>query len=170
MNKDIATPMRTKEILEKHGFSFKKSLGQNFLIDPNVLGNIVSHAGLSKETGLIEIGPGIGALTEHLARSAGKVVAFEIDGRLLPVLEDTMSPYDNVTVVHEDILKTDLAQAMEDHFADYEEVVFVANLPYYVTTPISMKHLLETVPVPGMIIMMQKLLADRITPVPGTTA
>lgn len=170
MNKDIATPMRTKEILEKHGFSFKKSLGQNFLIDPNVLANIVSHAGLTKETGVIEIGPGIGALTEHLARSAGKVVAFEIDGRLLPVLEDTMSPYDNVTVVHEDILKTDLAQAMEDHFADYEEVVVVANLPYYVTTPIIMKFLLEKVPVTGMIIMMQKEVADRITAVPGTKA
>ena len=170
MNKDIATPMRTKEILEKHGFSFKKSLGQNFLIDPNVLGNIVSHAGLSRETGVIEIGPGIGALTEHLARSAGKVVAFEIDGRLLPVLEDTMSPYDNVTVVHEDILKTDLALAMTDHFADYEEVVVVANLPYYVTTPIIMKFLLEKVPVTGMIIMMQKEVADRITAVPGTKA
>ena len=170
MNKDIATPMRTKKILEKHGFSFKKSLGQNFLIDPNVLVNIVSHAGLSKETGVIEIGPGIGALTEHLARQAGKVVAFEIDGRLLPVLEDTLSPYDNVTVVHEDILKTDLEQAMNDHFADYEEVVVVANLPYYVTTPIIMKFLLEKVPVTGMIIMMQKEVADRITAIPGTKA
>lgn len=170
MNKDIATPMRTKQILEKHGFSFKKSLGQNFLIDPNVLSNIVSHAALTKETGVIEIGPGIGALTEHLARQAGKVVAFEIDGRLLPVLEDTMSPYDNVTVVHEDILKTDLEQAMKDHFADYEDVVVVANLPYYVTTPIIMKFLLEKVPVTGMIIMMQKEVADRITAIPGTKA
>lgn len=170
MNNDIATPMRTKKILEKHGFSFKKSLGQNFLIDPNVLVNIVSHAGLSEKTGVIEIGPGIGALTEHLARQAGKVVAFEIDGRLLPVLADTMSPYDNVTVVHEDILKTDLKQAMKDHFADYEEVVVVANLPYYVTTPIIMKFLLEQIPVTGMIIMMQKEVAERITAVPGTKA
>ena len=104
MNKEIATPVRTKEILEKHGFSFKKSLGQNFLIDPNVLGNIVSHASLTKRTGVIEVGPGIGALTEHLAKSAGKVVAYEIDGRLLPVLDDTLAPYDNVTVVHQDIL------------------------------------------------------------------
>ena len=170
MNKDIATPMRTKEILEKHGFSFKKSLGQNFLIDPNVLGNIVSHAGLSKKTGVIEIGPGIGALTEHLARSAGKVVAYEIDGRLLPVLEDTMSPYDNVTIIHQDILEADLKQAMTEHFADYEEVVVVANLPYYVTTPIIMKFLLEQVPVSGMIIMMQKEVADRITASPSTKA
>lgn len=170
MMKDIATPMRTKEILEKHGFSFKKSLGQNFLIDPNVLANIVSHAGLTKSTGVIEIGPGIGALTEHLARSAGKVVAFEIDGRLLPVLEDTMSPYNNVTVIHQDILQADLKQTMTDHFADYDEVVVVANLPYYVTTPIIMKFLLEQVPITGMIIMMQKEVADRITASPGTKA
>ena len=108
MNKDIATPVRTKEILDKYGFSFKKSLGQNFLIDPNILRNIISHAGLSEKTGVIEIGPGIGALTEHLARNAGKVVAFEIDGRLFPVLEDTLSPYDNVTIVHQDILEADL--------------------------------------------------------------
>ncbi len=170
MNKEIATPVRTKEILEKHGFSFKKSLGQNFLIDPNVLGNIVSHASLTKRTGVIEVGPGIGALTEHLAKSAGKVVAYEIDGRLLPVLEDTLAPYDNVTVVHQDILEVDLEQAMAEHFADYDQVVVVANLPYYVTTPIIMKFLLEKVPVTGMIIMMQKEVADRITASPGTKA
>ncbi|WP_342513922.1 16S rRNA (adenine(1518)-N(6)/adenine(1519)-N(6))-dimethyltransferase RsmA [Sporosarcina sp. FSL K6-1522] len=170
MNKDIATPVRTKEILDKHGFSFKKSLGQNFLIDPNILRNIVSHAGLSEKTGVIEIGPGIGALTEHIARSAGKVVAFEIDGRLLPVLEDTLSPYDNVTIIHQDILEADLAQVMVDYFADYDDVVVVANLPYYVTTPIIMKFLLGKVPVSGMVIMMQKEVADRITASPGTKA
>ncbi|MBO0602901.1 16S rRNA (adenine(1518)-N(6)/adenine(1519)-N(6))-dimethyltransferase RsmA [Sporosarcina sp. E16_3] len=170
MNKDIATPVRTKEILAKYGFSLKKSLGQNFLIDPNILRNIISHAGLSEKTGVIEIGPGIGALTEHLARSAGKVVAFEIDGRLLPVLEDTLSPYDNVTIVHQDILEADLLQVMKDHFADYEDVVVVANLPYYVTTPIIMKFLLGKVPVAGMVVMMQKEVADRITAVPGTKA
>ncbi|MBO0588066.1 16S rRNA (adenine(1518)-N(6)/adenine(1519)-N(6))-dimethyltransferase RsmA [Sporosarcina sp. E16_8] len=170
MNKDIATPVRTKEILAKYGFSLKKSLGQNFLIDPNILRNIISHAGLSEKTGVIEIGPGIGALTEHLARSAGKVVAFEIDGRLLPVLEDTLSPYDNVTIVHQDILEADLLQVMQDHFADYEDVVVVANLPYYVTTPIIMKFLLGKVPVAGMVVMMQKEVADRITAVPGTKA
>lgn len=170
MNKDIATPVRTKAILEKHGFSFKKSLGQNFLIDPNVLVNIVSHAGLSKKTGVIEIGPGIGALTEHLARAAGKVVAFEIDGRLLPVLKDTLSPYDNITVVHQDILEVDLHAALVEHFEGYDEIVVVANLPYYVTTPIIMKFLLEKVPITGMVIMMQKEVADRITAVPGTKA
>lgn len=170
MYKDIATPVRTKEILVKHGFSLKKSLGQNFLIDPNILRNIISQAGLSEKTGVIEIGPGIGALTEHLARSAGKVVAFEIDGRLLPVLEDTLSPYDNVTIVHQDILETDLLQVMKDYFEDYEDVVVVANLPYYVTTPIIMKFLLGKVPISGMVIMMQKEVADRITAVPGTKA
>ena len=170
MNKDIATPVRTKEILDKHGFSFKKSLGQNFLIDPNILRNIVSHADLTKKTGVIEMGPGIGALTEHIARSAGKVVAFEIDGRLLPVLEDTLAPYDNVTIIHQDILDADLTQVMTEHFADYDDVVVVANLPYYVTTPIIMKFLLGKVPITGMVIMMQKEVADRITAVPGTKA
>lgn len=170
MNKDIATPVRTREILEKYGFSFKKSLGQNFLIDPNVLKNIVSHAGLSEKVGVIEIGPGIGALTEHLARNAGKVVAFEIDGRLLPVLEDTLSPYTNVTIIHQDILEADLVQVMKEHFANYDQVVVVANLPYYVTTPIIMKFLLGNVPVSGMIVMMQKEVADRITASPGTKA
>ena len=170
MNKDIATPVRTNEILKKHGFIIKKSLGQNFLIDPNVLRNIVSHAELSVKTGVIEVGPGLGALTEHLARSAGKVVAFEIDDRLLPVLEDTLSPYDNVTIIHQDILKADLLQVMKDHFEGYDEVVVVANLPYYVTTPIIMKFLLGKVPVSGMIIMMQKEVADRITASPGTKA
>lgn len=170
MNKDIATPMRTKEILEKHGFSFKKSLGQNFLIDTNTLGNIVSHANLSKKVGVIEIGPGIGALTEHLARAAGKVVAYEIDGRLLPVLEDTLAPYENVTIVHDDILNVNLKEALTEHFSEYEEVIVVANLPYYVTTPIIMKFLLEKVAISGMIIMMQKEVADRITATPGTKA
>lgn len=170
MTKDIATPVRTKEILEKHGFSFKKSLGQNFLIDPNILRNIVSHANLSEKTGVIEIGPGIGALTEHLARNAGKVVAFEIDGRLLPVLEDTLSPYDNVTIIHQDILEADLTTVTQEQFADYEDIVVVANLPYYVTTPIILKFLHSKVPISAMVIMMQKEVADRITAHPGTKA
>ncbi|MFC5603617.1 16S rRNA (adenine(1518)-N(6)/adenine(1519)-N(6))-dimethyltransferase RsmA [Sporosarcina koreensis] len=170
MNRDIATPIRTKEILEKHGFSFKKSLGQNFLIDPNILRNIVSHAELTEKTGVIEIGPGIGALTEHLARTAGKVVAFEIDGRLLPVLEDTMSPYDNVTIINQDVLEADLNKVVEEQFSEYDDIVVVANLPYYVTTPIIMKFLLGKVPIRGMVIMMQKEVADRITASPSTKA
>lgn len=170
MIKDIATPVRTKAILEKHGFSFKKSLGQNFLIDPNVLRNIVAHGELSEKTGVIEIGPGIGALTEHLARNAGKVVAFEIDGRLLPVLEDTLAPYQNVTVIHQDILEASLEEVIAEQFSDYDEVVVVANLPYYVTTPIIMKFLMEKVPITRMVIMMQREVADRIAAQPGTKA
>lgn len=170
MHKDIATPKRTQAILEKHGFSFKKSLGQNFLIDPNVLENIVSHAGLTEKVGVIEIGPGIGALTEPIARRAGKVVAYEIDGRLLPVLEDTLSPYDNVKVIHQDVLEADLEEMIQQEFSGYDEIVVVANLPYYVTTPIIMKFLLERIPITGMVIMMQKEVADRITANPSTKA
>lgn len=170
MTKDIATPVRTKEILEKHGFSLKKSLGQNFLIDPNILANIIYHAGIDKRSGVIEIGPGIGALTEPIARAAGKVVAFEIDGRLLPVLEDTLSPYSNITVIHQDILEADLNTVVKEQFSEYDEVTVVANLPYYVTTPIIMKFLMGKVPIDRMIIMMQREVADRITAVPGTKA
>lgn len=166
--KDIATPVRTQEILKKYGFSFKKSLGQNFLIDPNILRNIVSHAGLTKDSAAIEIGPGIGALTEHLARAAGKVVSFEIDQRLLPVLEDTLSPYDNVQIIHSDILEADTDSVFERELAGYEDVMVVANLPYYVTTPILLKLLHDRLPIRGMVVMMQKEVADRITAKPGT--
>ncbi|MEK5183502.1 16S rRNA (adenine(1518)-N(6)/adenine(1519)-N(6))-dimethyltransferase RsmA [Solibacillus sp. FSL R5-0691] len=170
MHKDIATPVRTKEILEKYGFSFKKSLGQNFLIDPNILRNIVSHANLTENSGAIEVGPGIGALTEHLAREAKKVVSFEIDQRLLPVLEDTLSPYDNVKIVHSDILKADVAQVIAEEMPGIEDIMVVANLPYYVTTPILMKLLNDRLPIRGFVVMMQKEVADRITAKPGTKA
>lgn len=170
MHKDIATPIRTQEILKKYGFSLKKSLGQNFLIDPNVLRNIVSHAKLTKESAAIEIGPGIGALTEHLARTAGHVVAFEIDQRLLPVLEDTLSPYNNVEIVHSDILKADVLEVMKEKLSEYQDVMVVANLPYYVTTPILIKLLMDKLPIRGMVVMMQKEVADRITASPSTKA
>ncbi|MEK4496325.1 MULTISPECIES: 16S rRNA (adenine(1518)-N(6)/adenine(1519)-N(6))-dimethyltransferase RsmA [Ureibacillus] len=168
MYKDIATPVRTKEILNQYGFSFKKSLGQNFIIDPNILRNIVSYANLSEESGAIEIGPGIGALTEHLARNCKKVVAFEIDGRLLPVLEDTLSPYSNVKVIHSDILKADVAKVIEEEMQGIKDIMVVANLPYYVTTPILMKLLHDRLPIRGLVVMMQKEVADRITAKPGT--
>lgn len=170
MQKDIATPIRTQEILKKYGFSFKKSLGQNFLIDPNILRNIVGHADLTKDSAAIEIGPGIGALTEHLARAAGKVVAFEIDQRLLPVLEDTLSPYDNVEIIHSDILEANVKQMFQDKLTNYKDVMVVANLPYYVTTPILLKLLMDRLPIRGMVVMMQKEVADRITASPGTKA
>ena len=168
MHKDIATPLRTQEILKKYGFSFKKSLGQNFLIDPNILRNIVSYADLTKESAAIEIGPGIGALTEHLARAAGKVVSFEIDQRLLPVLEDTLSPYENIKVIHSDVLKADVATIITEELTNYKDIMVVANLPYYVTTPILLKLLMEGLSIRGMVVMMQKEVADRISAVPGT--
>lgn len=168
MNKDIATPGRTREILEKYGFSFKKSLGQNFLIDTNILRKIVDFAELSDETGAIEIGPGIGALTEQLARRAKKVVAFEIDQRLLPILEDTLSPYGNIRIIHQDVLKADIHRVISEEFTGMTDIMVVANLPYYVTTPIIMKLLTDRLPIRGMVVMLQKEVADRLAAKPGT--
>lgn len=168
MNKDIATPIRTRAILEKYGFSFKKSLGQNFLIDTNILRRIVDFAELSDNSGAIEIGPGIGALTEQLARSSKKVVAFEIDQRLLPILSDTLSPYENVKIIHKDVLEADVKEVMDQEFTNIEDVMVVANLPYYVTTPIIMKLLEDHLPIRGIVCMLQKEVADRISASPGT--
>ena len=168
MIKDIATPVRTKAILEKYGFSFKKSLGQNFLIEPNILSRIVDHANVTDQTGVIEIGPGIGALTEQLARRAKKVVAYEIDQRLLPILKETLAPYPNVSVIHQDVLEANLKEAIKDNFGDCEEIMVVANLPYYVTTPIIMKLLEEQLPLKGIVVMLQKEVADRISAKPST--
>lgn len=167
MNKDIATPVRTKAILEKHGFSFKKSLGQNFLIDTNILNRIVDHANLTEESGAIEIGPGIGALTEQLLRRSKKVVAFEIDQRLLPILEETLAPYPNKKIIHQDVLKVDVASIVAEEFAGIEDVMVVANLPYYVTTPIIMKLLEDKLPIRGIVCMLQKEVAERIAAKPG---
>jgi 16S rRNA (adenine1518-N6/adenine1519-N6)-dimethyltransferase len=168
MNKDIATPVRTKDILKKYGFSFKKSLGQNFLIDTNILKKIVSFANLEENSGAIEIGPGIGALTEQLARTSKKVVAFEIDQRLLPILNDTLSPYPNVKIIHNDVLEADVAEVITEEFNEINDIMVVANLPYYVTTPIIMKLLEEHLPIRGIVCMLQKEVADRISAKPGT--
>lgn len=168
MNKDIATPIRTRAILEKYGFSFKKSLGQNFLIDTNILHRIVDFADIDENSGAIEIGPGIGALTEQLARRSKKVVAFEIDQRLLPILSDTLSPYENVKVIHKDILEADVQEVIDTEFINFVDLMVVANLPYYVTTPIIMKLLEEQIPIRGIVCMLQKEVADRISAKPGT--
>ncbi|CAM3986935.1 16S rRNA (adenine(1518)-N(6)/adenine(1519)-N(6))-dimethyltransferase RsmA [Alkalicoccus chagannorensis] len=168
--KDIASPARTKAILEKYGFRFKKSLGQNFLIDPNILRNIVEAAGVTKDSGVIEIGPGIGALTEQSARQAGRVLAFEIDQRLLPILEETMAPYEHVEVVHEDVLQADLHERIRRHFEPGQDLAVIANLPYYVTTPILMKLLEEELPIRTMVMMMQTEVAERISAAPGSKA
>lgn len=168
--KDIATPSRTKEILQKHGFSLKKSLGQNFIVEPNILANIVKAAGLDEHTNVIEVGPGIGALTEYVARSSKQVVAFEIDDRLIPVLEDTLSPYDNIRVVHQDVLKANLKEVLAETIDLEEPLMVVANLPYYITTPIIMHFLESELRIDGLVIMMQKEVADRITAAPGSKA
>lgn len=169
-NKDIATPIRTKEILKKHGFSLKKSLGQNFIIDSNILTNIVHTAGLNKQTNVVEVGPGIGALTEHLARSSKEVIAFEIDDRLLPVLEDTLSPYDNVTIINKDVLQANLKEILSEKIDLAEPLMVVANLPYYITTPIIMYFLESTIRIDALVVMMQKEVAERVTSAPGSKA
>ncbi|MCQ9210133.1 16S rRNA (adenine(1518)-N(6)/adenine(1519)-N(6))-dimethyltransferase RsmA [Granulicatella seriolae] len=168
--KDIATPSRTKEIMARHGLEVKKSLGQNFLVDSNILTRMLDEAGVSKETNVIEIGPGIGALTERLARAAKKVVAFEIDQRLLPVLDETLAPYDNVNVIHADILEVNLAETLSQEFDLSEPLLVVANLPYYITTPIIMNLLESGLPIDGFAMMMQKEVAQRMTAQPGTKA
>ncbi|MDM8101459.1 MULTISPECIES: 16S rRNA (adenine(1518)-N(6)/adenine(1519)-N(6))-dimethyltransferase RsmA [Oceanobacillus] len=166
--KYIATPSRTKELLNKYSFAFKKSLGQNFLIDVNVLENIIHQAGITKETGAIEIGPGMGALTEQLAIHADKVVAFEIDQRLLPILEETLADYDNVEIIHHDILKANVEEVIQTHFEEGQDIHVVANLPYYITTPILMKLVRDQLPVTSLTVMIQKEVADRMAAVPNT--
>lgn len=166
--KYIATPAKTNEILKKYGFSFKKSLGQNFLIDVNILKNIISHAGIDKNSAVIEIGPGIGALTEQLAIAADKVVAYEIDQRLLPILEDTLSDYSNVHIINEDILKADVEEAIKSHFQASQDVHVVANLPYYITTPILMKLLQDQLPITSFTVMIQKEVAERMSAEPNS--
>ncbi|CAM3672581.1 16S rRNA (adenine(1518)-N(6)/adenine(1519)-N(6))-dimethyltransferase RsmA [Marinicrinis lubricantis] len=167
-NEFISTPTRTKEIVRKHDFSMKKSLGQNFLTDQNMIRNIVAAAELDETKGALEIGPGIGALTEYLARAAGKVTAVEIDRRLVPILQETLAPYPNAVVIHEDILKTDLHQLMQEQFRGFGKVSVVANLPYYITTPIILKLLESNVPFEHIVVMIQKEVAERMTASPGT--
>lgn len=164
----IGSPRKTKELLQKYGFSFKKSLGQNFLIDGNILRNIADAADLGPTKGALEIGPGIGALTEKLAERSGRVVAIEIDQRLLPMLEDSLSDYPNVAIVHGDVLKVDLHALFRERFAGLESVSVVANLPYYITTPIVMRLLEEKLPVESIVVMIQKEVADRFAASPGS--
>ncbi|TYA12457.1 16S rRNA (adenine(1518)-N(6)/adenine(1519)-N(6))-dimethyltransferase RsmA [Paenibacillus faecis] len=167
MREEVATPRRTKEIIQRHGFSFKKSLGQNFLIDQNILGKIVGAADLDKSKGALEIGPGIGALTEKLAQQAGRVAAVEIDQRLLPILEEVLEPYPQVHVIHGDVLKLDLHALFASEFKECEKVSVVANLPYYVTTPILMKLLEAGLPLENIVVMIQKEVAERMAAGPG---
>lgn len=168
--KDIATPTRTAEILKTYDLTMKKSLGQNFLIDPNILTRIIDVAQIDKETNVIEVGPGIGALTERLAQIAYHVLSFEIDNRLIPVLADTLSPYDNIQIVHEDILKVNLQERVPKCVDMTKKLSVVANLPYYITTPIIMHFLESQLPIETFVMMMQKEVAERMTARVGTKA
>lgn len=167
---DIANPERTWKILKRYGFKFKKSLGQNFLTNIAILKQIVEAGDITKDDDVIEIGPGIGSLTEQIARKAHQVLSFEIDERLMPVLKDTLNHYHNVTILNQDILEADLKTIIAEQFDGKHNLKIVANLPYYITTPI-MLHLLEAgLPIDRMVLMMQKEVAERINAEPGSKA
>ena len=163
----LGNPTGTIEILKKYNFNFQKRFGQNFLIDSHILEKIVESAEITKEDCVLEIGPGIGTMTQYLAESAGQVIAVEIDKSLIPILEDTLSPYDNVTVINEDILKVDIRKLVEEQNAG-KPIKVVANLPYYITTPIIMGLFESHVPLDSITIMVQKEVADRMQVGPGT--
>lgn len=164
----IADYSVTRAVLERHGFTFKKSFGQNFLTDTNILQKIVDTAEIDRNVNVIEIGPGIGALTEFLAENTAEVMAFEIDDRLVPILADTLRDFDNVRVVNEDILKSDLQARIKEFANPNLPIKVVANLPYYITTPILM-HLIESgIPFSEFVVMMQREVADRISAQPNS--
>ena len=168
-NLEIGSLNRTRAIMKEYGIHAKKGFGQNFLTDLNVLKNIVKAAAITKEDNVIEIGPGLGALTEQLAQAAGQVVALEIDTDLLPVLDEVLSPYDNVKVLNQDVLKADLPALIQEQFADPSRPIkVVANLPYYITSPILMGLLESPVAWSAICVMMQKEVAQRLTAQPGT--
>lgn len=167
---DIANPIRTQAILNQYGLRAKKKFGQNFLTDLSVLHGIVDAAEITADDYVIEIGPGIGALTEQLARAAKQVLAFEIDPQMVKVLADTLHPYDNVKVVEQDILKVDLPQMIVDEFGTGARVKVVANLPYYITTPILMQLLRANIAWDNIVVMMQREVADRLNAAVGTKA
>lgn len=165
---DIANPIRTQAILNEYGLHAKKKLGQNFLTDLNILHGIVDTAEITKDDFVLEIGPGIGSLTEQLARAAKKVVALEIDSQMVAVLSDTLQPYDNVKVIENDVLKVDLNELIAAEFGRNVTVKVVANLPYYITTPILMQLLRANISWDNIVVMMQREVADRLNAKPGT--
>ena len=163
----LRNPKRTIEVLQKYEFVFQKKFGQNFLIDTHVLDKIINAAEITKEDFVLEIGPGIGTMTQYLACAAREVYAVEIDKALIPILEDTLQDYDNVTVLNEDILKVDIRKLAEEHNQG-KPIKVVANLPYYITTPIIMGLFEEHVPIESITVMVQKEVADRMQVGPGT--
>ena len=164
---NLGNPQNTIELIKKYDFRFQKKYGQNFLIDTHVLEKIISAAGVTKEDMVLEIGPGIGTMTQYLAEAAREVVAVEIDDKLIPILEETLSEYDNVTIINEDILKLDIAK-LADEKNGGKPIKVVANLPYYITTPIIMGLFESRVPLDNITIMVQKEVADRMQVGPGT--
>lgn len=163
----LGNPGNTIEVLQKYHFNFQKKFGQNFLIDSNVLENIVTAADISKEDCVLEIGPGIGTMTQYLAESAREVIAVEIDKMLIPILKDTLSAYSNVTIIQDDILKVDIQKLVNDK-NDGKPIKVVANLPYYITTPIILGLFESGVPLQSITIMVQREVADRMQVGPGT--
>ena len=163
----LGIPQNTIAVLQKYNFNFQKKYGQNFLVDPHVLEKIMDAAQITKEDCVVEIGPGIGTMTQYLAERAGEVVAVEIDKNLIPILEETLSEYDNVTVINDDILKVDLNSIVEEKNQG-KPVKIVANLPYYITTPIIMGLFENHVPLKSITVMVQKEVADRMHVGPGT--
>lgn len=163
----LGNSKNTIEVLQKYDFVFQKKFGQNFLIDSHVLDKIVSAAGITKDDFVLEIGPGIGTMTQYLAASARKVFAVEIDKALIPILEDTLKEFDNVQVINQDILKVDIKKLAEEH-NDGKPIKVVANLPYYITTPIIMGLFESQVPIDSITVMIQKEVADRMKVGPGT--
>lgn len=168
MNNIIATPSRTKEILEKYDLYAKKNYGQNFLVESGIVDKIARSAMSENDCTVFEIGPGIGALTQFLSHYAKKVVSFEIDDRLLPVLEDTLSECDNVEIVHTDFLEVDLKACVDQYRLEGSDVVIAANLPYYITTPILFKIFESDADIKQITVMMQKEVADRFSAKPNT--
>jgi len=163
----LGIPRNTIEILQKYNFNFQKKYGQNFLIDTSVLERIIRAAGITKEDLCLEIGPGIGTMTQYLAETAREVVAVEIDKNLIPILEETLSDYENVTVINDDILKVDLNRIVKER-NEGRSIKVVANLPYYITTPIIMGLFEKQVPVKSITVMVQKEVAERMQAGPGT--
>lgn len=164
---NLGNPKNTIEIIQKYEFMFQKKFGQNFLIDTHVLEKIIKAAGITKKDCVLEIGPGIGTMTQYLAESAGRVVAVEIDRNLIPILGETLADYDNVTVINEDILKVDI-RALADKYNGGRPIKVVANLPYYITTPIIMGLFESNVPIDNITVMVQKEVADRMKEGPGS--
>ena len=163
----LGNSKNTIEVLQKYDFVFQKKFGQNFLIDSHVLDKIVSAAGITKDDFVLEIGPGIGTMTQYLAASARKVFAVEIDKALIPILEDTLKEFDNVQVINQDILKVDIKKLAEEH-NDGKPIKVVANLPYYITTPIIMGLFESQVPIDSITVMVQKEVAQRMQAGPGS--